>query len=332
MAQTNCTNPNSDANEGNVRRSGRNTKSRQLQVPEAHQQKKTTASKKKDLTIVEPPHDSTLPKDPPLSIRQEALETLLKFASHSVVATDEVPASPPPQRKDPPEWLLENRKVLDTPTNKNDDAVDHVTKNLSPIHHATPPTLDADVRADMMRYASIAAVDVGPSASSELDDSDALPVDDDSKDKDYIPPRQMSDMFNYSDDDDDYLFDDDELNDDSKRIEESDLRKKVPVGRRKGNLLLGGPEEPNYDGMTVSEADIARNKYLVERKKWRQLNINEKLKLSKGTEFQVSDYTGNLSPTLRTMQEVSGFHLQAGHTFPDRDIILLRVAEEANYG
>jgi len=31
----------------------------------------------------------------------------------------------------------------------------------------------------------------------------------------------------------------------------------------KGNLLLGGPEEPNYDGMTVSEADIARNKYLV---------------------------------------------------------------------
>ena len=51
-------------------------------------------------------------------------------------------------------------------------------------------------------------------------------------------------MFDYSDDDDDYLLDDDELNEDSKRIEESYLRKKVPVGRRKGNLLLGGLEEP----------------------------------------------------------------------------------------
>ena len=39
---------------------------------------------------------------------------------------------------------------------------------------------------------------------------------------------------------------------------------------------------------------------------------------------------GNLSPTLRTMQEVSVSHLESGHTFPDR-IVLLRVAEGDNF-
>jgi hypothetical protein len=71
---------------------------------------------------------------------------------------------------------------------KNDDTVNDVTANLLSIHHTTPPPLDSDVRADMMRYASIAAVDMGRSGSSELDDSDAAPGDDDLGDKDYQQP------------------------------------------------------------------------------------------------------------------------------------------------
>ena len=41
-------------------------------------------------------------------------------------------------------------------------------------------------------------------------------------------------------------------------------------------------------------------------------------------------YTGCLHPTLRTMAEVEKSRLKAGHTFPDKDVLKLRVAEEAN--
>jgi hypothetical protein len=43
-----------------------------------------------------------------------------------------------------------------------------------------------------------------------------------------------------------------------------------------------------------------------------------------------ASFTGNTSPTLRTMVDVCSKCLEEGHTFPDQDIVLLRVAEEAN--
>ena len=45
----------------------------------------------------------------------------------------------------------------------------------------------------------------------------------------------------------------------------------------------------------------------------------------------VTDFTGVLTGTLRTMQEVQeGTPLLVGQSFPSRDIIMLRTAEEAN--
>jgi hypothetical protein len=40
---------------------------------------------------------------------------------------------------------------------------------------------------------------------------------------------------------------------------------------------------------------------------------------------------GDLTPTLHTMMAVSLSRLKLGQNFPERDIITLRVAEEANY-
>ena len=42
-------------------------------------------------------------------------------------------------------------------------------------------------------------------------------------------------------------------------------------------------------------------------------------------------YAGCLHPTLLTMAEVEKSRLEVGHTFPDKDLLKLRVAKEANH-
>jgi hypothetical protein len=46
-------------------------------------------------------------------------------------------------------------------------------------------------------------------------------------------------------------------------------------------------------------------------------------------DFNDNDFRGNLSPTLRTMSDVCTAHPERGHSFPDRDLVLLCVFEEA---
>lgn len=43
----------------------------------------------------------------------------------------------------------------------------------------------------------------------------------------------------------------------------------VKVGHHQGNLIAGGPVVPNYDGMSVADANEAKQHYLTERKKFR---------------------------------------------------------------
>ena len=51
-------------------------------------------------------------------------------------------------------------------------------------------------------------------------------------------------LFRYSDDDYDHLYDED-IDEDEKRIENSDSNKRVKVGRGRVNLIPGGPNPPN---------------------------------------------------------------------------------------
>ena len=46
--------------------------------------------------------------------------------------------------------------------------------------------------------------------------------------------------------------------------------------------------------------------------------------------FDEKDYTEDLTPTLHPMAQVINSHLKKGHTFPERELVALPIAEEAN--
>jgi hypothetical protein len=109
------------------------------------------------------------------------------------------------------------------------------------------------------------------------------------------------------------------------------LRKRDTIGRRKGTLLKGGPQEPSYEGMMAGKERVAREEYQNKRNKWRDQTRSKRLQAKKTTNFNDNDFTGNLSPTLDTMSDVRTAHLERGHLFPDRDLVLLHISKEANF-
>ena len=93
-----------------------------------------------------------------------------------------------------------------------------------------------------------------------------------------------------------------------------DIKKRVKVGCHQGNLIAGGPVVPNYDGMSVAEAHKAKQTYLTQRKKFRDRLQRESLQAGKGSAFKDNDYSGDLTPTLRTMTAFSLSRLKLGQT------------------
>jgi hypothetical protein len=140
--------------------------------------------------------------------------------------------------------------------------------------------------------------------------------------------RAAAVLFHYSDDDYDHLYDED-IDKDEKRIDNSGSNKRVKVGRGRVNLILGEPNPPNCDGMTPDKAVAAKKTYTIKRQKFREERRSERLRAAKGELFDKKDYTGDATPTLRPMAQVINFHLKLGHTFPVRDLVMLRIAEEA---
>ncbi len=107
--------------------------------------------------------------------------------------------------------------------------------------------------------------------------------------------------------------------------------KKIKHGRRRTTVIVGGPAPPDYTGMTAGEKDNAKAEYEVKQKayadqchcKWLKGNVAF-------DSAAVARYTGCLHPTLRQMSKVEENRLQVGHTFPDIELLKLRIAEEAN--
>ena len=155
------------------------------------------------------------------------------------------------------------------------------------------------------------------------EDYDSAPDDDgdNSRDADFVPK-----LFESSDDDDFDHLNDDDINEEDRRIENMDSKSRIPTGRRRGNLIMGGPVAPNYKFMPASEASEARSKYQSLRKNYHDGIRRERLRGNKGSSFDELDYTGDLTPTLRPMMR-----LQVGQTFPESSLVKLRVAEEANH-
>jgi hypothetical protein len=96
-------------------------------------------------------------------------------------------------------------------------------------------------------------------------------------------------------------------------------------------LLKGGPQEPSYEGMTAAKEKAAREESQILRKKWRDQTRSDRLQAQKTTKFNDGDFMGNLCPTLRPVSNVCATHLERGHSFPDRDLVLLRASKEANF-
>ena len=97
------------------------------------------------------------------------------------------------------------------------------------------------------------------------------------------------------------------------------------------NLIPGGPASPSYEGMTAAKANGVKKRYHMDRQKFREDSRQERLRARKGSSFDENNYTGDLTPTLHPMTQVMNSCLKKGHTFPDLNIIALRIAEEANY-
>ena len=89
-----------------------------------------------------------------------------------------------------------------------------------------------------------------------------------------------------------------------------------------------GPKPPDTSRMTEAKAEEAMNNFQRERKKW--TDAQRKKRIKGGMITGDITFTGDNSSTLRTMEEVRKSPLRSGDTFQTKDILLMRIAEEAN--
>ena len=112
------------------------------------------------------------------------------------------------------------------------------------------------------------------------------------------------------------------------QIEYSD-RNGVSHGRRQTCFIPGGPKPPKYNGMNYVEKVMAKREYKRERKKFTDGLRLKRLK-EQNENFDPEEFTGCKTLGLRTMVDVQKCRLEVNHTFPDKEILVLRVAKEAN--
>jgi hypothetical protein len=80
--------------------------------------------------------------------------------------------------------------------------------------------------------------------------------------------------------------------------------------------------------MSEVEKKIAKEAYDIDRRKW--IDQRRKKRVKSLAEVEIV-WTGVCTSTLRKMNDVeNGTRLAVGQTFPNRDLITLRTAEEAN--
>jgi hypothetical protein len=140
--------------------------------------------------------------------------------------------------------------------------------------------------------------------------------------------RSGLDDLSYSslaDDDEDY---NDGMEEEARRIEYSDGNNNRH-GRRQTNFIPGGPKPPIYDGMSATEMVFAKSEFRKVCKKYTDGLRIKRLK-ENNEEYEPESFSGCLALFLQPMADVQKGRLEANHTFPDKNILLMRVAKEAN--
>ena len=128
------------------------------------------------------------------------------------------------------------------------------------------------------------------------------------------------------------MFDseEDEL-DDPTYYRDTSERGKGAVGRK---LVTGGPVKPNTDGLSEVEAEKLIMKWRKDRKKYTDHLALMKRKVQSKEDVQAYDtsdeFTGVLVEKIRLQTQVEETPMMVGHTYPTKEIVLLRIAEEAN--
>jgi len=166
--------------------------------------------------------------------------------------------------------------------------------------------VESEEEVDVME--GIVVLSRSSTKSGEKDDKD------DEKDDDYIPDGLV-----FSDDDD-FLVDVDLESEDER------LRSSFPKEKMRRNLVPGGPQPPDLTMFPESERDAVWAKYKKARKKYVD---DERLKRLKKQKSFVG-VSGDQSEQLRPMTEVENNRLIEGQIFQSKEILQLRIGEEAN--
>ena len=128
------------------------------------------------------------------------------------------------------------------------------------------------------------------------------------------------------------MFDseEDELDDPAYYLDTSE-RGNNSVGRK---LVTGGPVKPNTDGKSEVEAEKLIKKWRKDRKKYTDHLALMKRKGKSTDDVQAYDtseeFTGVVVEKIRLQTQVEETPMMVGHTYPTKEIVLLRIAEEAN--
>jgi sRNA-binding carbon storage regulator CsrA len=137
--------------------------------------------------------------------------------------------------------------------------------------------------------------------------------------------------------DDDYtlgglIFSDDEdfLVDVDSESEDERLRSSFPKDRSRKTIIPGGPQPPDLSNYPESEHSSVMGKYVKARKKFVDDERHRRLKTQKSTTKGGGHLSGDQTEQLRPMAEVEKSRLSAGNIFRSKDVVKLRIAEEAN--
>ncbi len=123
----------------------------------------------------------------------------------------------------------------------------------------------------------------------------------------------------YSDHDEAYLFE----------VEsEDETQTSFPKDVVRKNVIPGGPTKPDVRNMSEAKARIVLKVYAKERKAYTDKQHSSRVKAVKSVSH-TSEYLGHNSMQLQTMNVVESNRLDEDHTFATKEILNLRIAEEA---
>jgi hypothetical protein len=182
-----------------------------------------------------------------------------------------------------------------------------------------PPSPGVAAAAGTLLYAK----SYGGNEEEEINVSSEESKSDKSDESEYILPEGLA----YSDDDDVVLLEIDS-DDEAMKGFPRDTSKNKTYNR-------DGPQPPNLERYPEDDRQEVLDAYKKKRKAFNDQMRKKRAKLARegveGGGVNPSDFKGWNVERLRTMDEVETHPLKVGHTFSSRDILYLRVAEEANH-